>query len=211
MKIFCDLDGTIIDVSARHYRVYCEMVMEFDGTPINKSKYWNLKRNKIKWSELLPVSQIAPENESRFLQGFIKKIEHPDYLKLDTVFPGAMDAIEKLANYGECYLVTLRRNRENVLEEVAHLDLTKHFTGILTGHSESDGHDIKVSLIREKLERETGIIIGDTEADALAGQELGLKTIAVTSGIRSKEFLERLKPDLIVSNIIQVPELLGIG
>jgi phosphoglycolate phosphatase len=40
-------------------------------------------------------------------------------------------------------------------------------------------------------------IIGDTEADVLAGQALGLSTVAVTCGIRSHSYLKRLEPTTI--------------
>jgi len=208
MKIFCDLDGTLIDVAPRHYRVYSETVRELQGNPIDQKTYWDLKRHKSKWSEILPMSQLSPDLENAFLGRFIRKIEDPEYLKMDTLFPGAIESIEKLRTRGECYLVTLRRNRTNLLEELDRLDITRHFTEVLTGHSENDGSDVKIALIKDKLNDDQGIIIGDTEADILSGKELGLKTFAVTSGIRESSFLSALQPDHIATNITHVAELL---
>lgn len=208
MKIFCDLDGTLIDVTSRHYRVYSETIAEFNGTPLSKDAYWNLKRQKTKWDEILRLSHVSSTIEAEFLLRFIDKIEDPQYLKMDTLLPGAVETLESLLKIGECYLVTLRRNRENVLEELDLLDLKKHFTEVLTGHSENDGYDVKIALIKDKLLDERGVIIGDTEADIMAGKELGLKTFAVTSGIRDEVFLAAMEPDYVVSSIDKVPELL---
>jgi beta-phosphoglucomutase-like phosphatase (HAD superfamily) len=44
MKIFFDLDGTLIDVAPRHYHVYSEVVTELGRTPLAQSVYWRLER-----------------------------------------------------------------------------------------------------------------------------------------------------------------------
>lgn len=209
MKIFCDLDGTLIDVVKRHYLVYFETVLEFGGVPIDRDMYWDLKRQKVKWLELLPLSNLPTYIEPQFLEKFISKIEDPNYLKLDTLFPESLKTIKTLRSFGDCYLVTLRRNRENVLKELEWLGLTPHFTEILTGHSESDGYDVKIALIKDKLGKDDGIIIGDTEADVMTGKELKLKTIAVTSGIRDTAFLAEMQPDTIVSGIGDVLKVIS--
>lgn len=207
-KIFCDLDGTLIDVAPRHYRVYSEMVSQMGGRALAQDIYWDLKRKKTKWMELLPLSQLSADIETEFLQGFIQKIESPEYLRIDQPFPGALVALDKLSAENECYLVSLRRNRENLLREITDLDLARHFIEVLTGHSESDGYDVKIALIKDKLGDSRGVIIGDTEADIITGKQLGLKTFAVTSGIRDEQFLRALEPDYLVSGIEKIPTLL---
>lgn len=208
MKIFCDLDGTLIDVSARHHKVYADTITEFRGTPIAKEAYWDLKRKKTKWPTLLEMSGVSADRETDFLDRFIVRIEDPEYLRIDTIMPGAVEVLDELRTMGDCYLVTLRRNRQNVLWELDHLGLTPHFTEILTGHSETDGYDVKIDLIKKKLGSDTGVIIGDTEADVVAGKQLGLQTFAVTSGIRDQAFLAELKPDHVVVGVTEVVALL---
>ena len=204
MKIFCDLDGTLIDVSARHYKVYMDTIIECGGVPIAKDVYWDLKRKKTKWPVLLEMSGVSPDGERDFLDRFIVKIEDPEYLRTDTILPGVIKALDGLRMLGDCYLVTLRRNRQNVLWELEYLGLTPHFTDVLTGHSETDGYDVKIQLIGEKLGSDRGVMIGDTEADVIAGKQLGLQTFAVTSGIRDQAFLVDLKPDYIVDGMTEV-------
>jgi phosphoglycolate phosphatase-like HAD superfamily hydrolase len=87
------------------------------------------------------------------------------------------------------------------LWELDYLGLTPHFAEILTGHSETDGYDVKIELIKEKLGNDEGLIIGDTEADIIAGKQLGLQTFAVTSGIRDRAFLEAIEPDHVLDSV----------
>jgi phosphoglycolate phosphatase-like HAD superfamily hydrolase len=50
-------------------------------------------------------------------------------------------------------------------------------------------------------------IVGDTEHDIVAGQAFSMTTIAVTTGIRSREYLETLRPTHIVDDIIDVLDI----
>jgi phosphoglycolate phosphatase-like HAD superfamily hydrolase len=45
-------------------------------------------------------------------------------------------------------------------------------------------------------------MIGDTEADLLAGQALSIPTIALTCGIRSHFYLKQFKPTCIHSDLL---------
>lgn len=45
-------------------------------------------------------------------------------------------------------------------------------------------------------------MVGDTEADVLAAQAVGIPVIALTCGIRSEAYLQRLKPDHLESNLL---------
>lgn len=201
MKIFFDLDGTLIDVSERHHRVYSATVDDFDGTPLDKDNYWHLKRQKKPWKELLPLSDLDAGIEQDFLSKFIERIESVDYLKLDTLIDGATETLDHLSDKYECYLVSLRRNRDNLLQEIEWLGLAPHFKEILTGHSETDGYDKKIELISSFLDSSRGLIIGDTEADIVTGQKLGMNTVAVKSGIRDENFLSAMQPDAMLESV----------
>ena len=50
-------------------------------------------------------------------------------------------------------------------------------------------------------------MVGDTEADILAAQRVGIPAIAVLSGIRDREQLERYQPDYIVENLAAAGDL----
>lgn len=208
MKIFCDLDGTLLDIQNRHYRVYSEVTKSHGGQPLIKDEYWKLKRQKTKWSKLLPLSGLSGEDEDKFLSDFRKLIEDPEYLSIDTLTQGTMQALLDLSKDHSCILVSLRRQPANLHQQLDRLGLTKYFETILSGHSESDGYDVKIEIISKELSQEKDIIIGDTEADIITGQKLGLQTIAVTSGIRDQQFLKALKPDHLVKSFADAAKIL---
>ena len=207
LKIFFDLDGTLLDVSARNYTVYSELVNEFEGTPLNKDSYWKLKRKKAKWPELLPKSGLSPDIEKAFLERFIVRIEAPQYLKSDVLFSESRRVLEDLSSRFDCCLVSLRRNEMNLLEELKRLNIYNYFDKVLSGHSESDGYDKKIDLIRNEIGSHKAVIIGDTEADIVTGRTLAMTTVALTSGIRDEQFLAALSPDYMIDRI---GELLGL-
>jgi phosphoglycolate phosphatase len=206
-KVFFDLDGTLLDVSERNYRVYQIVTREFGGTPLDKDTYWELKRRKTKWPGLLPKSKLDPSVEQEFLARFIPLIESPEFLRLDRIHPAALATVAAISHRRSSYLVSLRRNETALLQELDWLGLGSSFTKVLSGHSESDGYDKKIELIASEIGADEGVIIGDTEADIVSGKELGLVTVAVTSGIRDEQFLAVLKPDYVVKHIGEVLNL----
>ena len=57
---------------------------------------------------------------------------------------------------------------------------------------------------RNKLSGKEGVIIGDSEDDILTAKKLKWKVIGVESGLRNKDFLLNLKPDLIIKDISEI-------
>jgi phosphoglycolate phosphatase-like HAD superfamily hydrolase len=205
VKVFLDLDGTLIDVAPRHHRVYDEVTRELGGAPLAQPRYWSLKRRKTAWAELLPLSGLPAAVEGEYLDRFISRIERPDYLRADALFAGARDLLAAFAaHFPERYLVSLRRKPEALRAQLQWLQIDPHFTEILSGHSERDGVEVKTALIRERLRREPGVMIGDTEADVMAGKQLGMTTVAMHSGLRDEHFLGALGPDFLFGGLAEL-------
>ena len=53
-------------------------------------------------------------------------------------------------------------------------------------------------------------MIGDTEADVLAGKQVGLGTVAVLSGIRDEAHLSRAPADFLLPDIRSLPTVLNV-
>lgn len=210
MKLFCDFDGTLIDVSARHHGVYAEVTAEFGGRYLDQRVYWNLKRNGVGWADILIKSGLSGDVVEPYLKRFRDRIEQPRYLKLDRPIAGALETIDRLAKTYGCYLVSLRRRGDNLRSQLEWLGLAPYFIEILSGHSESDGVDVKIRLVRQALGDDGGVIVGDTETDIVTGRTLGLTTIAVSSGLRTRTLLDELRPDHVAGTIAELPSLLGL-
>lgn len=210
MNIYLDFDGTVVDIKQRHHIVYVDCVVHFGGSPLGIDEYWQLKREDAKWKEILPLSGLNPSIERSFLAEFIHRIESPEMLRVDVLFKDAIESLEQLARQNRLVLVSLRRNHGHLMEQLKYLGITKYFENVLSGHSET-----KEGVLHKKSEvitaagyRGGGCIIGDTEADVSAGKMLSLTTIAITTGIRSHEFLSKLGPDNIVDSLKECRELI---
>ena len=212
--MFFDLDGTMIDTSERHYRVYKD-ILDFYEIPntLTKKEFWNQKRKGRKTVELHPKN-LSEEFIQKFIGEWLKKIEDRNYLKYDNRLPDSLGVLSILKNKADLTLVTLRNNRENLFWELDNFGLTNYFKEILIDAPLKLKN--KTLLIKDYIERypkeDNFIIVGDTEADISTGKELAMITVAVTYGIRSKEFLTKLKPDFCLDNLSELPEILkGFG
>jgi phosphoglycolate phosphatase-like HAD superfamily hydrolase len=205
--LFLDLDGTLTDISKRLFDVYVTCLEAFDGTPLAQSEYWELKRDKKSWSEILALSGVGPESENEFLEKFISIIETPEELDKDTLFDDVLPHLKDLSNQHQLILVSLRRNRNELLSQLERLGIKDFFTTVLSGHSETAEGTLtkKAEAISEwgGGADHSAISIGDGEADIASAKQLGIRSIAVTSGIRNRVQLEKYSPDIIVDTFAQ--------
>lgn len=203
-----DLDGTLIDVSERHWRVYKAVTETFQGNPLDKSTYWGLKRAKTDWPSILAKSGINAGKLQDYLKRFIELIEQPRYLKLDQLFPFTNDVLNSLGGY-ELFLVSLRRHEDRLVDELRWLGLYERFSKVITGHTEGEGYELKVTMLKQLIGNEHAIVIGDTEADVRAAQAVGATSVAVLSGIRDGAYLRSLRPDHVIISIVELTNIIG--
>lgn len=194
-----DLDGTLIDVSLRDYTIYSDIIKKLHGNPIEYTTYWSLRRNKTDIHSILSQSGIKTETEvTLFLRKRKALMEDAEYLKLDTLFPNATAILDNLNKKFDIYIITIRSNKEYTAEQL-------HTLGL-------DGY--KLYIVNErKIEYMRKIpnlvaMVGDTENDILPAKELGIKSVAVLSGIRNRKQLEQLNPDFIINSILEIDRVL---
>ena len=210
-NIFIDFDGTLVDIAPRHYRVYKKCVEKMGGTPLDQKKYWELKRDNISWNELLLISGLEVNNRDDYLKLFIDRIESLEELYRDELFVDSLSALKKLSsNDNKLYLLSLRRNSDALDKQIEKLGIGRFFEKILSGHSGTKEGTLlkKADIIKQTIDNpEDSIIVGDTEADVAAAQQLNATSIALLSGIRSKEFLKSMEPDYLVDGIGDVSNI----
>ena len=197
-SLWFDLDGTLLDVSHRHYAVYCAVLGQWNETPLGFDEYWRAKREGN-----VPVSQA---NTEEFKRLWLEWIERRDLLRLDRVLPGARELLGTLGRENKLTLVTLRQSPEALREQLQRLELDRAFSKVLTARG---GAEEKARLIRQGGAAPTGWLIGDTEADVMAAKLAGLKSCTVTWGLRSRAFLEKLKPDSLADDFSGVARAVG--
>lgn len=227
--VFCDFDGPIVDVSDRYYSTYqrglasVQAAYEFQGKALplhvlTKHQFWQMKQERTPDPEIAMRSGLQGKQIDLFLQQVKQIVNQADLLRQDQLQPGVKQALSQLQAQGmQLVLVTLRCQHQarQVLhqygiahlfsqihgatdDQAAYLNQAEHKTQLLTNAMVATGVEPCC------LDRHSGTqawMIGDTEADIVAGQALGIPTIALTCGIRSQSYLQRFAPSQIHADL----------
>lgn len=208
--IFIDLDGTILDVSDRIYQLYKDILKKHNKKFLGKNTYLKLKREKTSISKILKESNsenILPD----YKKEWNKLIEKPHYLKLDKITLPKRQTLISLKKDYKLILVTLRNNQKEFFNQLKRKKIDKIFDNILifSGKFQHSKWRVKLNLLKKEQFNKNSVIVGDTETDILAGRCLGIKTIAVINGMRSKRFLKEYKPNILIKNFSEIKNILN--
>ena len=127
--LFIDLDGTLLDVSERYYRIYLQGISE-NKEPLSKSRFWELKRSGWKDEEI--YKQGGHEYEESIASLKSSLIEHKDYLALDRLHNGDAEFLIRAKQEHQLILITIRKNRKELDEQLSRLGIAGAFEKILT-------------------------------------------------------------------------------
>jgi phosphoglycolate phosphatase len=203
VPIFLDFDGVLLDVSERYFRVHRALIQPCLGAGLDRTLYWNLKRQGRPIRDILEADGATEVDESTYRKLFVKTIEAREFLVHDVLIPGTREIVASLAHRHPLTLVTLRQEPDHLAMQLDALELRPFFEAVLVGSPLSGvASAVKAGLLREsRWLRPGALIVGDTEVDIRAGKAVGIKTVAVLSGIRSREALEAEAPDAIVDDL----------
>lgn len=202
MTIFIDLDGTILDVSERIYRVYRDILKKKNKKYISKKDYLRMKREKAPIEKILKKTSTE-DISSQFKKEWKKEIEKPYYLSLDRLSLRTKKVLYWLKKYHKLVLITFRCHPRRLFDQLKERKIWDFFDKILIipAGSYHSKWKLKYKFIKKYGNYDKkSIIIGDTETDIFAGKKLGIKTVAVINGMRSKKFLQKYKPDILIEN-----------
>jgi phosphoglycolate phosphatase-like HAD superfamily hydrolase len=227
LTVFCDFDGPIVNVSERYYNTYLMGLAEVQaayaaqGTmlpiqALSKGQFWRMKQERTPDPEIAMRSGLQGEQIDYFLHRVSEIVNQSNLLHQDSLQPGVRHALSLLHNQGvRLILVTLRQQKQasDWLESNGLAHLFSRICGT------SDDSFAYANLAQHKTELLAAVVsecswqnpyaigssawmVGDTEADVLAGQAAGIPTIALTCGIRSQAYLQRYQPTRMYSNLI---------
>jgi phosphoglycolate phosphatase-like HAD superfamily hydrolase len=222
-RLFTDFDGPIMDVSERYYQVYllCLDQIKLPGQPVHtlsKADFWACKRSQIPETEIAIKSGLTEYTQpERFAKLRRNTVHTQPYFQYDQINQVAIASLEKAQAAGlELAVMTMRRVRE--LEPVieAH-NLGRFFppqrrfclgNNYVKTQDVHDKHKLMTNALQTLPAAEAQWMVGDTEADILAGKNHGIFSIGVLSGIRNRERLELNQPDHIVNNLAEAVEFI---
>jgi phosphoglycolate phosphatase len=211
--------------TAKYYREFstparANLHSLLDLTPLTKAQFWQMKQDRIPDREIARQSGLEGEQVEFFLRRVVEIVNCADLLAQDKIQPGVTWALGLLQSQGVRLILVTLRDRDEAISILEQNGLRQLFTGIYgTSNSEAayqNYTEVKTKLLQRAMRehRVTSInaphswMIGDTEADILAGQAMGIATIALTCGIRSELQLRQLQPTTIASDLLRAAHCL---
>lgn len=227
VTLLCDFDGPLVDVSDRYYSTYqtgladTQAVYQQKGVTLpiqilTKKQFWQIKQDHTPDAEIALRSGLQSEQIPLFLKRVRRIVNQPTLLQKDQLQPGVRWALAMLHSQGvRLAVVTLRYQAQavKILQDYGLAHLFTLIRGMPNEQAAYENHtELKKQLLAEVLAEEPFRspsrqpdcvwIVGDTEADILAGQAIGISTIGVTCGIRSASYLNQLKPTRLSSDLL---------
>jgi phosphoglycolate phosphatase len=136
----------------------------------------------------------------------------PRALETTTLFPGVRETLESLKTHGHHLAVASTKKGAGILRATEHFRITELFDRL----QGSEGIAFKPApdVIRAVLENQgwdaaQTLMVGDTDADILAGKAAGVATCAVTYGALTVEELTALHPDFVIDTFTELPRIAG--
>lgn len=208
--IILDLDGTVVDSREAYLEASRTAFAAMGQRTVDIRIVIEIPK---RLEQDLPISDLVTEVDAEKFQQLYLKAYYQATASRTKPFPNVADTLRELSEKAKLALTTRRSvSKKEVMNELEKFDLAKYFQEVVTS---LDTHEPKPSpeaLIKcsKRLNVEIGdcLVVGDSIVDVKAGKNAGAKTVAVLSGIFSREELEREKPDLILENIRKLPELL---
>ena len=235
VTLFCDFDGPIVDVSERYYSTYQIGLAELQSVyraagvtlPVrilSKEQFWSMKQERTPDAEIAMRSGLQGQQIDQFMQRVNRIVNEPALLHQDQLQPGVRWALALLhAQRVRLVLVTLRCQIQ-ATQMLQSYGLDHVFSEIWGTQDASAAYsnqsDHKTQLLEKAIANLSWVnhspahawMIGDTEADILAGKAMSIPTIAVSCGIRSHSYLQKLQPTRIHTDLLSaVHHLVGSG
>jgi len=208
--ILLDLDGTIVD-SKEAYLEAVKTAFKTVGQRIVDPRIGTEIPKRLEQN--LPIKDLLKGiNVQKFLEVYLNAYYQNTSTKTKPL-PEISDTLKKLSEKAKLALITMRYvPKEKVIKELEKFGLAKYFQYVITAldtHEPKPSPEALIKCAKQfDIQMCECVVVGDSVADIKAGKTAGARTVAVLSGIFSREELEREKPDLILESVNKLPDFL---
>ncbi len=217
--LLMDLDGTLVDSSEALKEAGRAgfIAVGLSGIHDEKIPFEVARRleQDLPIDDLFSKLHVRKEVEERFLPAYLTAY-YSAVTSKSKLFPKVKETLEGLSQHIPLALITLRYvTREQVLDELNHLELEKLFRVVVTTLDVKKPKPFPDALIAAAKKLRVPIsecaIVGDSVIDIQAGKAAGAKTIAVLTGLFSMAELKAQKPDLMIESVASLPAHISKG
>ncbi len=204
-----DLDGTLVDSKNT---IFESTKAALDKLKISYSIPEDAFTNMIgmHFVDIFEELKIDVKDFEQFIS--IYKALYFDYIDLSVLYPGVEETLNYL-NRKQIKVSLLTTKVQDQAEKIIHhFNLGSSFDYLMgrrNGLEHKPSPEPLLVICKElKVEPAETLIVGDTELDVQCGKSAGSKTCGVLFGYRTKEQLEKEKPDFLISGLNELKTIL---
>jgi HAD superfamily hydrolase (TIGR01549 family) len=204
-----DLDGTLVDSR--------DTILESTKTALDKLQIrHNIPEDVftnmigMHFVDIFEELKIDVKDFEQFIS--IYKALYFDFIDLSVLYPGVVEILNYL-NRKQIKVSLLTTKVQDQAEKIIHYFNLGSSFDYLKGRRDGLAHKPSpepLLYICRKLNVEPAesVMVGDTELDIQCGKSAGSKTCGVLFGYRTKEQLEKEKPDFLISGLSELIKIL---
>lgn len=192
-----DFDGTIADTLELAFAIYNRIAPEYNLQNVSKEEVEVLRSRKPQ--EFLKAFGLSHLRLMALLLRMQKELNH--HIAETALAKGMGAALESLRNAGYSLGVLTSNSRENVMKFLDHKSLSGIMDFIYSGKSIFGKDKVITRMLgRENIERQQIVYVGDETRDIEACRKAGIRVIAVSWGLNSRDLLTSLHPDFLADD-----------
>ncbi|MFW9781290.1 MAG: HAD family hydrolase [Candidatus Heimdallarchaeota archaeon] len=225
--IIFDFDGTLLDIS-KPLRTSIEEVFERKKLAADVNTTIEEIGALMETIQALPLPKILLQSHElvKHISSFqsltyLKKLEiaariftkYLTYAKEAPFFPGSIELLKKLKKSYDLFIVSHNQTR-NLMDHLEREGIENLFKGVygadvLPELKPSPEALIPVFENYKSYKVKDFIMIGDMPSDIEAGQEAGVWTVGVSTGVSKKETLANFHPSLVIESLEEFKKIIG--
>ncbi|MEX1997996.1 MAG: HAD-IA family hydrolase [Candidatus Andersenbacteria bacterium] len=200
--VLFDVDGTLLDAREFIFQAF-EHVFTMHHLPA-------VARQQLALISGKPLEEcyrlLAPQLDTALLCQEHRMFQEQHFNLLQP-FPHTVVTLQQLQARGIATAAITNR-RQSGVQSLAHTGVLDYLTVVITGDDvtklKPDPEGLFKALEVLQVAPTAAAMVGDTDADILAGKRAGIKTIGVTYGFFAAADLQAAAPDVVVDDIADI-------
>jgi len=178
MRLILECDGVVLDVQPAYWAAYSAVCREKGMPRLDPAAFWRGIRRRAPDGQLVPGAR--PAALRAFRGQFDERLESDEMLGRLAPLAEVKPALARLAESGECFLVSTGPNRAARQQAMDRHDLSIHFMRM---KALSDNRGYRVDQLRVLAENDPRTVVAAAgDGLILTAEEAGLFAVGVASG-----------------------------
>lgn len=209
-----DLDGTLVHTAPDLAAATNMMLIILGARPLAEEQIPALIGGGIDAlvENSLIRSGITPDRAMQVMAGALfRNLYGQRVFERSSIYPGVVMTLHRLRSGGRTLCCVTNKERKFALPLLEFAGLNGFFASVLCADRPEDRKPspkmLKAACVHACVEPAKMLLVGDSGADILSAKAAGCRVVAVDYGYHHDLSLEELRPDGVVSNLLEILEL----